>query len=796
MRHPVSTMHRSRRATSLGALAVALAVVGVAAPLGAQQKDSVTGRVVEVRDKNVLVLSVGADAGVKNRQVFEVFEDTKSWSLPFTGGSKVRIARAIVARAVVFSVQANQALARVYEEKGKIETKQYAVLNPVANAPELPPHLNGFKTADGKTATAWRGKIDVTVDATVDPGKRSFCEWRAKGGTFIHGIEVAPGVYRTAGFENSWIAPWEKKSYECSVKVTDASGATHTLDFALESTGGGDAKASAPRFQKVVYQTPKYDGLRDIGFDRKNQCFYLNGKTGFTSDEYLYLLGPDGTEIGSGKVKQNYGALAVNESAIFFLDLDDRSVKRYLRNGGPAQILAADFMKIGEKGEGNGKFKEPIDLAVSADGWLYVLDAGQGCVHCFEPSGEFAYSFGKPGEGEHQIYKAVALALSDDGRVCVLDNGRKKVLVFNQSKFEREFEAGSKSDELVGVAVDNFGGAICVLEKTQGIRRFTPAGASMATATSADERELAFLKKPTRLRSDACRLLHVIDRSDTAFVRFDAGGNGDFVSRSGGEKISTDARLSVAANGDIVILDRDRPACYRIDQTGCLLAKSGQVDGPAQFKAPVGSCVDTDGHVLVVDKKKRDITKFDAKNGSKLLIFAGEAKYEELRDLQFNSHREKLVVLQQRDERPIAVVNPQSGEIDLRIPANGANVFEKPVCGTFSGSFAAPPGSEGTFWVADKGGERVQFFLLNATRPSLVRQDFDTVTGITATPSGVVFVCDKGRKTIEVFSVTGEKITSIKDDQLGEPQDVAADDLGRLYVLDRSKDGRVLLLSE
>lgn len=72
------------------------------------------------------------------------------------------------------------------------------------------------------------------------------------------------------------------------------------------------------------------------------------------------------------------------------------------------------------------RFGYPLDVAVSRQGELLVLDGENRRVAVFDPAGRFLRSFGGPSDGEGRMVDPVRLELDDADNVYVLDNGAIK----------------------------------------------------------------------------------------------------------------------------------------------------------------------------------------------------------------------------------------------------------------------------------------------------------------------------------------------------------------------------------
>ncbi|MFC1592102.1 C13 family peptidase, partial [Thermodesulfobacteriota bacterium] len=74
-------------------------------------------------------------------------------------------------------------------------------------------------------------------------------------------------------------------------------------------------------------------------------------------------------------------------------------------------------------GNSEGQFGTPGIVEVDADGFIYVLDTERKSVLKFAPDGQFVLQWGNDGSGDDEISSAADMAVSPDGFVYVLDQG-------------------------------------------------------------------------------------------------------------------------------------------------------------------------------------------------------------------------------------------------------------------------------------------------------------------------------------------------------------------------------------
>ncbi len=75
-------------------------------------------------------------------------------------------------------------------------------------------------------------------------------------------------------------------------------------------------------------------------------------------------------------------------------------------------------------------FDQATDVAVSADGRVWVLDGVNALVKVFRSEGEFLFSFGGFGHGDGQLNQPMGLAV-DHTQVYVADTGNHRIMIFS-----------------------------------------------------------------------------------------------------------------------------------------------------------------------------------------------------------------------------------------------------------------------------------------------------------------------------------------------------------------------------
>lgn len=131
---------------------------------------------------------------------------------------------------------------------------------------------------------------------------------------------------------------------------------------------------------------------------------------------------------GQGRIADAHGICISRDDRVFLVDRDAHQIL----------IFTPDGEQIGALGTRNmprfqAPFNHPTDIAVAADGDIYVADGyGNSAVHRFSPSGEWKRSWGKPGSGPSQFTTPHAVWVDRLDRVLVADRENDRVQLFDR----------------------------------------------------------------------------------------------------------------------------------------------------------------------------------------------------------------------------------------------------------------------------------------------------------------------------------------------------------------------------
>ena len=223
------------------------------------------------------------------------------------------------------------------------------------------------------------------------------------------------------------------------------------------------------------------------------------------------------------------GALAIDaQDNVYVLPFEDNmTIYKYDPNG---KLLT----QWGGPGSGEGQFNYRVgsywgmDLAVDAQGNVYVADFGNFRIQKFDSNGKFLKQWGSQGKEPGQFFRAWAIAVDSAGNVYVGDEGNSRI-----QKFDRDGNllihwggSGIKEDEfqsIVAVEVDHADNVYAGDYFLRQVKKFDSSGNLLTTWNSCG----AGVDEPIRPISfavDDRNNVYVLDSFNQRVCIYDANG--------------------------------------------------------------------------------------------------------------------------------------------------------------------------------------------------------------------------------------------------------------------------------
>lgn len=138
-----------------------------------------------------------------------------------------------------------------------------------------------------------------------------------------------------------------------------------------------------------------------------------------TAGNFLLMWGSEGSGDGqfqNDTANRHSGRLAVDSQGnVYVLDTKNFRVQKFDTNGG---YLA----QWGTEGDGEGQFRETLDIAIDQQDNVYVSDLGNNTVQKFAETGKFLLRWGGEGYNDGEFTNVGSVAIVPDGNVLVTDD--------------------------------------------------------------------------------------------------------------------------------------------------------------------------------------------------------------------------------------------------------------------------------------------------------------------------------------------------------------------------------------
>lgn len=629
------------------ALIAAACCAGADLPLG----------LVERVDKDAVAARFDAAARIAPGQMVALYGPGAVVKHPLTG-KVVTENRKLLAKAQVLGADGPLLKLRVLWKADGVAAAEAgwdAVPLPGEAAPNGPPAL----TAAVPAVTAAPGTTVTIKIPVADPdGDPLSCAWELAGaagrcGRLDSHISALPEVVWTAP------AAAPEGGIQLKLVVRDPLGQEVAVAVPLALAGNDDPHRPRKAFAAYGYgQEPTWVGMARgddgtwIGIDDGGKV--LRVAAGWAQSAAVAFAGES--------APRKPLTVALRGKELYVLDAGKQQVAVFTDSGSPRRVLAG--------------LAAPTDLAVGADGSVWVADAGSGGVMAFEPNGRFRARLGRnAGEDGFTRYAPTRVCLAPDGTVVALDPEARRLQRYGSDLRRLDTWTITGDPKLAPVdiawhprgllvlladgSVQLFGGKGTVAETwkpaaASGLLEdpgeaatidVDPSGETVvayprngALALHAGDGRLLGVRAPGLRRSQSAWAVDGLGRSlglDTDYgVVWVYDGEGWRTARAGGRArdggpFSQAGAMAASPDGSaLAVIDADKRSVIRFDghdwrKAPLVFANRGKNNG--QLESPVSIALDEAGRCYVLDEDQYRVSVF-APSGDFLFAFGEKGK--------------------------------------------------------------------------------------------------------------------------------------------------------------------------
>ena len=214
--------------------------------------------------------------------------------------------------------------------------------------------------------------------------------------------------------------------------------------------------------------------------------------------------------------------------------------------------------KFGGRGNRNGQFKYPCDVAFDDNNELYVTDSHNHRVQKFDTHGNYLLQFGGKGESKGKLKYPIGITTHSD-KVYVADRQNNRISVFQKNgDFSNTIGQQYLSQHFdISVDVDTYIELVVVDWRHHCIYNFTLDGQCTNTFTTKAAGTIQ-LKAPCSVTTDPDGLILITDTYNHTVLIFDETGKSLYCFGSQGSddgEFNYPHGISIAPNGNIYVSD-------------------------------------------------------------------------------------------------------------------------------------------------------------------------------------------------------------------------------------------------
>lgn len=281
---------------------------------------------------------------------------------------------------------------------------------------------------------------------------------------------------------------------------------------------------------------------------------------------------------------------------------------------------------IGSVGVGDGQFTSPHNVAVDAEGDLYVADSNNHRIQKFDPNGNFVTQWGGQGTAEGQFNEPWGIAVDKQGNVYVADTWNHRIEKFGSNgNFLLQwgtFGDGVKEPltptQFYGpraIAVDPDGNLWVTDTGNKRVLKFDSNGQSLGAFGAAGADVGQFLE-PVGVATDKQGNVFVADTWNQRIQKFDKDFNALqqwTVEAWDGQSVVNKPYLATDSSGNVYASDPEGYRIIKFSNEGKVLSVWGtRGNNLGTFELPTGLAVGPDGKIFVADAGNNRVLEFEA----------------------------------------------------------------------------------------------------------------------------------------------------------------------------------------
>lgn len=217
-------------------------------------------------------------------------------------------------------------------------------------------------------------------------------------------------------------------------------------------------------------------------------------------------------------------AVSPDGQRIYVVDSNHRQVKYF----SPAGKQLGVFSKALDEKSGSGGFQNPLYIAVSPKGDVYITDRSAGVIQIYSSTGKYISMFTPKTDQPDFSWSPLSLAFDKKGLLYVVDakKDQHRVLVFNpngQLKFQfgKEGAANGEFEFANGLTIRSNGDIYVADSNNSRVQVFTPDGKFKAVIGKGGKNSLGH---PVALGFDSKGQLNVSDTFGHCVMVYNAAG--------------------------------------------------------------------------------------------------------------------------------------------------------------------------------------------------------------------------------------------------------------------------------